>query len=246
MNTRRWLALVFGLLVVGGAVGLYALPEVVRRVAVARIQASTQRPASIDRVDLNVFTGRLTVHGLRVAERDGRTPFTVVGRLHVQVRLASLLRGHLRFSEITVADSTVRVVRLSPETFNFSDLVGRSESTGGTIDVTVDRFAVSGGKVTLEDRALAEPRTWTSEHIEIDARDLSTRAGGGRAVARSVTAGAPVAMELEDVRLHPIHLRARVTTEGLDLSLARLYLPAEDVRGVRRVVNTLEIGATSQ
>ena len=33
-------------------------------------------------------------------------------------------------------------------------------------------------------------------------------------------------IELKNVRLQPIHLDALVTTEGLDLALARVYLPA--------------------
>src|SRR5262249_47379782 len=48
----------------------------------------------------------------------------------------------------------------------------------------------------------------------------------GTATARSITAGAPVTIELTKVRLHPIHLQAVVTTEGLDLALARVYMPA--------------------
>src|SRR5204863_1649411 len=57
--------------------------------------------------------------------------------------------------------------------------------------------------------------------------DLSTRGDRGRAVARSITAGVPVAIELSHVRLVPIRLQATVTTEGLDLAMARMYLPAE-------------------
>ena len=89
----------------------------------------------------------------------------------------------------------------------------------------MDRLVVTKGTVALEDRALAEPRTWYSENIEIDAYNLSTRRGDGRAVARSVTVGAPVLLEMRHVRLYPIHLEAAVTS-GLDLSLARLYFRA--------------------
>jgi hypothetical protein len=39
--------------------------------------------------------------------------------------------------------------------------------------------------------------------------------------------GAPVSIELRHVRLYPIHLEAVVDTANLDLSLARLYFPAD-------------------
>src|SRR4029434_3425644 len=82
-----------------------------------------------------------------------------------------------------------------------------------------------------------------SENIEVDAHNLSTRPGDGRAVARSLTVGAPVLLEMWHVRLYPIHLEAAVTTSALDLSLARLYFP-RDAAGVLergRASSTLEV-----
>jgi hypothetical protein len=225
MKTRRWLAVSLVLLVVAGVVTAYRLPELVRRVAIARLHAITERPVEIVRVDLNLLRGRASVRGFRLAERDGQ-PFATIERLDVTLGLPSLLLGHLRIRELAIRDSTVSVVRLPDGTFNFSDLVGRPGTGGRTVDVTVEHFALTGGKVTLEDRALPEPKTWVSDQIAIEARDLSTRGDRGSAVARSVTAGAPVAIELSNVRLYPIHVQATVTTEGLDLALARVYMPA--------------------
>ena len=42
-----------------------------------------------------------------------------------------------------------------------------------------------------------------------------------------MTAGAPNHVEIEQFRLYPIHLKAKVTVTGLDLGLARLYLPPD-------------------
>ncbi len=223
MTSRRWLVFT-GVLLVAIAGALYVLPEVVRRVAISRIHAITHREVRIDGVHLNVLTGRLTVRGFRLAERGEEAPFADFERLDLHVSLPSLLRGHLWIREAVLRNSTVRVVRF-PNEFNLSDLVQSSGTTGGSLDVTVDRFALVGGTVTLEDRALPEWRTWTSEHIEIEAKNVSTRRDDGRAVGSSVTAGAPVSLEIEHLRLYPIHLQATVTVTGLDLALARVYLP---------------------
>jgi hypothetical protein len=227
MSARRWLALVLGLLVSSVAVTLYLLPELIRHVAIARIHALTQRPVSIDHVDLNFLTGRATIRGFRLAERDGHTPFADFKRLDLRLRLSSLLFGHLWLNELVLTDSTVRVVRLPTGGFNISDLIQSSGTTRRVFDVTVDHFAVLGGTVALEDRALPEPRTWTSEQINIEAHNVSTRRDDGRAVGRSVTAGAPVAVEVKDLRLYPIRLQATVTVEGLDLTPARVYFPPD-------------------
>jgi uncharacterized protein involved in outer membrane biogenesis len=126
MSTRRWLTLIFGIVLVGGAVTLYWLPRIVRQVAVARIHALAQRPVSIDAVSVNVFTGRLSVRGLHLAERDGSAPFADIQRLDIRVQLLPLLLGRLHLREVVVDDSTVRVVRLASNEFNFSDLIRSS------------------------------------------------------------------------------------------------------------------------
>jgi hypothetical protein len=214
-------------LVIGGAVGLYFLPELARQVTIVRIRAMTERSASIDRVDLNIFTGRATVHGFRLAERDGQTPFADFKRLDLRLHLPSLLLGHLWLRELVLSDSTVRVVRRPTGDFNLSDLIRSSGTTGRVLDVTVDHFVLTGGTVTLEDQALPERRTWASEQIMIEARNVSTRSDGGSAIGRSMTAGAPVLVEIANLRLYPVRLQATVTVEGLDLTPARVYLPPD-------------------
>ena len=203
------------------------MPELVRQGARTRIQAITKRPVAIDGVDLHLLKGELTVRGFRLAEPDGQAPFADFERLELRVHWPSLLRGHLRIRDAVLRSPTVRVVRHARK-FNFSDLVQSSGTTSGALlDVTVDRFALVGGTVTLEDRALPEGRTWTSEQIQIEAHNVSTQRDDGTAVGTSVMAGAPMKLEIENLRLHPIHLRATVTVQGLDLSLARFYLPPD-------------------
>jgi hypothetical protein len=49
MSARRWLVLIVGVALVGGA-ALVWLPEVARRVTLAQIHALTWRPVSIEAV----------------------------------------------------------------------------------------------------------------------------------------------------------------------------------------------------
>ena len=222
----RELIAVSVILALAAGVTVLAWPSLLRHLLVSQIQSITQRPVSIDAAGFNPFTGRLVVRGFRSWERDGHTPFVDFDLLDVRVRPFSLSFGHLSIREARLEGSTVRIVR-SGDAFNISDLIERPGGTRRALDITVDRLVVARGTVTLEDRALAEPRTWRSEHIEIDAHNLSTRRDDGRVLGQSVTVGAPVTVEMRQVRLHPIHLEAVVTTSGLDLSLARLYLPRD-------------------
>lgn len=227
MKTRRWIALVILVVVVAGAVTLYALPGIARRMAVARIEAATGRPAAIDDIELALLSGRATIHGVRIVERDGTTPFVEFPRIDLRLSLLSLLRGHVWIRELALTDSTVRVVRLPSNELNISDLLGQSESTEKRLDITVDHFRVEGGTVTLQDQAAPGAPVWKSERMTIDARNVSTRRDDGTAVATSMTAGAPVRIEVSKLRLYPIHMAATATVEGLDLTPAQVYFPPE-------------------
>src|SRR4029453_6750562 len=93
-------------------------------------------------------------------------------------------RGHLGPREARIEGSAVRIVRLA-DGVNIADLVEGPSSSRRFLDVTVDGLVVTGGRAALGAGALAEPRTWTSEQIEIEGHNLSTRRADGRAIARS-------------------------------------------------------------
>jgi uncharacterized protein involved in outer membrane biogenesis len=226
IRSHRWLIVISGVLLAAFATMLYALPTAARFVAASRLQAITKRPVSIDRVDVQLLSGRFTIHGFRIAEPDGGTPFADCERLDARVHLLSLLQRHVWIRELVLHKPTLRVVRLAKD-FNFSDLIASSGATEKMFDVTVDRFALVDGTIAFEDRALPEQRTWMSDDIQIEAHNVSTLRDDGTVVASSMTAGAPNAVEIEQFRLYPIHLKAKVVVKGLDLALARLYLPPD-------------------
>ena len=223
-----------GLLVAATGLRL-ALPELIRLVVVARVQAITGRAVSLDAVDVALLRGRVALRGFRVADRASeREPFAEFDRLDLHLRLPALLRGHLWLRELVLHDPTVRVIRYPGDEFNLSDLVRQSGEANRVLEVTVDRFVVVNGTTTLEDRALPEPRTWRSEQMAVEAHGLSSRPQYGTAVASSVTGGAPVSVRVERLRLYPIDLLATVTIDGLDLALGRVYLPADTPVGLDR------------
>jgi|RhiMethySRZTD1v2_1073278.scaffolds.fasta_scaffold01805_24 uncharacterized protein DUF748 len=245
MTSRRSLIVMSGallILVAAVAATLYALPTLARRIAIARLEAITKRPVAIDRVDVRLLSGRLTIHGLRITEPDGHAPFADLERLDVRLNVLSLARGHVWVRELVMRKPTLHVVRLG-NTFNFSDLFDGSEATQKRLDVTVDRFSLIDGTVAFEDRALPEHRTWTSDDIQIEAQNVSTLRDDGTVIASSMTAGAPNLVQIEQFRLYPIHLKAMVTVKGLDLALARLYWPSDApvVLDRGRVSSTLNV-----
>jgi len=214
------------------AAALVALPEVVRRVAVSQIKAATAREVAIGDVDLNLFTGALAVKAFRLAERDRPEAFVEFERLEGRVRMLPLLTGRVRLAELTLATPVVRLVRTGPATFNFSDLLESKPTKdppakGPGLDLTVERFTLTGGAVIADDRVVTPARTWKAEQIALEVRDLSTRADEPAGVVELAfkLGPTPVALKAENVRLAPVGARAALSVEGFDLSLLLPYLP---------------------
>jgi uncharacterized protein involved in outer membrane biogenesis len=221
-----WLSLVAALaltIVMAGAAAVYFLPQVARQLVVTAIEASTGRDVTIDRVDVDVSTGRFSVRGFRLGDRDFPEPLATFDRLDGRLYRRALLRLQIRLEYLTLVNPTVHIVRTGPGTFNISDLLGGRGSSPR--DITIDHFVISGGTAVLDDRVIVPARTWKSEHITLEARNVATLRDGGTAIASTIVQGAPVTLSVENLRLYPVHLRAQITLAVADLSLIRLYLP---------------------
>ena len=142
MRRRTWLVLILCIVVVGGAVTLSVLPEVIRRIAIARIERSTGRAATIERIRVDVLTGRFVIRGFRLSPafsgpvnsvlppvnaaskvawpaRTARTVFARVRLLHGgRVRLRTVVlgrpRGNHRWPEGLPHPSSGNVEQRSP------------------------------------------------------------------------------------------------------------------------------------
>jgi hypothetical protein len=231
VNRRRRLRLaliVVVALVAVTAVGLAALPQLVRQVAVRRLAATTGRAVTLDAVELSLFRGHVALRGLRVMDRDG-SPLATLDRLEARLSPRDALRGRVHLVDGALDGLTVRIVRTGPREFNISDLLVRKPDRGAgpSITTTIDRFSVRNVAAVIEDRTLSPSRTWRVE-LEADAQDVSTLPAHRPGVAslRGTVAGAPLSLTITDLRLAPLRLRATFTARDLDASLASLALPA--------------------
>jgi Domain of Unknown Function (DUF748) len=230
VNRRRVLRLV-GMAAAGlvllVAITLFTLPTIVRRVAISQLGAAMGRTVALDQVNVELVRGRLVLRGLRVVDHDDAPLLTVHG---VDVRFSprDLLTGHLRIIDAIVQAPAARIVRTGPNEFNISDLLGRRGESGGTLpSLTIERFALIGGALVIEDRMLTPARSWRVEGVELHVSDVSTRARSptGVATLRAVADGSPFSLSVTDLRLAPLQFQATVRAEEVDASLAALYLP---------------------
>ncbi|HVU51276.1 MAG TPA: DUF748 domain-containing protein, partial [Polyangia bacterium] len=164
---RRLLAGTAVALVAAAALGALAAPPVIRRVTEGRLGAWLGRRVTVARVRVNPLTLAVTLEGLRVYERDERTPFAGFSRLRVDVEARSLLRRGLVVRELRLESPRARVVRERADAadplggYNVSDIVARLRGApGGEAPQPRERpprFSLSNiqivdGAVTYEDR----------------------------------------------------------------------------------------------
>src|ERR671936_638808 len=114
MPRPRTLGLIEAVLLVVVVTGLLvALPTFVRRVAVDRLARITGRAVRLERVELNLFTGRLALVGFHLAQRDSREPALEVDGLETRVALPSLFTNHVRITSVTLRGPRIHVARLT-------------------------------------------------------------------------------------------------------------------------------------
>ncbi|KAG9545808.1 hypothetical protein KCV01_g24472, partial [Aureobasidium melanogenum] len=144
-------------LVLFGLLGFFAAPPIIRSQLASRASTALDRPVAVERVSLNPFTLKLTIEGLHVSEKDGKTPFVDVGKLTANASWASLFRLAPILDSLTLDRPYVHLQRSAPQRFNFSDIVERFASPPDAKPSDPSRFALSniavhGGRVDFDDR----------------------------------------------------------------------------------------------
>jgi len=232
-------------------VGSFALPGIVRWAAVSQLAKATGRTVTLDAVELSLTRGRLALRGLRVVDRDGG-PLLTLERADVGFSPGALLRLRGHITDAAFHALTLRIVRTGPNEFNVSDLLARRGEKGGQAPVlTIDRLALTGAAIVIEDRTLTPARTWRVDPLEVHARGASTLAAAppGAATLVAVAAGSPITLSVTDVRLAPLAFKAHLNVHEIDASLAALYLPPQSpltpARGRLNVSSSIEHDATT-
>ncbi len=206
-----------------------ALPSLARWALVRQVAAQAGRTLTMREFTLDLRGGHLRITGLRLDDREPGPPLAELDRLEVRFRPSTLLRGHLWIEELALDNPRVRIVRTARGVLNISDLLEPSGPRKRTAAVTLDRLALTGGAIVFEDRTLTPPRTWRAEALAVEAALLSTVNPEPRGHGRLTTkvAGAPLLVEMSEVRLAPMHGRVRVNLSNMDATLANLYLSAD-------------------
>ncbi|HJR03461.1 MAG TPA: DUF748 domain-containing protein, partial [Methylomirabilota bacterium] len=256
---KRWLIVLAVLLVVGIAF-IWTLPEIVKWQALKQIPAITGRAASIEDIDINLFTGRVAIKKFRLAEPDPAQAFVEFERLDVRVVPWSAIFGHIRVAEFVLTAPTVKLVRVSATVFNFSDILARLATSAGEPPppptepkaksrwtIGIDRFALIRANLTAIDRAVTPVSEWKVQDLSIEAGNLTTKPSGpvGRLEVHGALNSSPIEFSAEDIDLTPTSFGGKFSIQNFSLLQIRPYLPptlpASLESGIAGVTMTLKL-----
>ena len=135
--------------------GFFALPPLVRSIAVRKLAAELHRPVGIERVEINPFVLSVRVLGLSVKERNGGETFFSASEIYANFQLSSLLRRGPVVRELTLASPYLRVVRNPDQSYNFSDLLVRPAPPPGQeskpLRYSLNNIQVERGSLDFDD-----------------------------------------------------------------------------------------------
>jgi uncharacterized protein involved in outer membrane biogenesis len=259
---KRWL-IVLGVLLVLGVAFVWSLPEIVKWQALKQIPAITGRAASIEDIDINLFTGRVAIKKFRLAEADPAQTFVEFERFDMRVVPWSVVFGNVRIAELRLTAPTVNLVRLSTTEFNFSDILKRlatakegapppkpvDPKAKSRWTILVNNFALVRANITAVDRAVTPTSEWKVRDLNIEAGNLTTRPSGpvGTLAVRAALNDSPVEFSAQDIDLTPTSFAGKFSIQNFSLLQIRPYLPAlpatldSGIAGVNMAVK-LELG----
>ncbi|HMT30681.1 MAG TPA: hypothetical protein PKD91_15515, partial [Bacteroidia bacterium] len=104
------------------------------------------RVITMEDLHLNIFSGKLSITGIKMMEQDDKALFFSSGSLLVNFTIYKFIAGNYNISEVTISNPYVKVIR-SPEGFNFDDLTARDSTTVDTVATEPVKFKIENIKI---------------------------------------------------------------------------------------------------
>jgi hypothetical protein len=184
----RWPLLALGLYLLYALVTGVVAPPLVRTQAEQRLTRLTGGEVRIARLSFNPFTLRAAVRGFSLARPDG-TPILTWSNVVADAQLSSLWRREAHLKSLGCDAVAFHFGRNRAGEFSLLELLRRVQANspppvtnappGKPFPLTVESFSFTNGVVTFRDESLAEPFALRLAPINVEARGLTTRGGGG-------------------------------------------------------------------
>ncbi len=107
------------------------------------------RKVSMDKLSLNIFSGRLKVSNFTMYEADDSASFVTLKLFDVNVNLKKLLTKTFEIESILLSDASVQIIQ-NQDNFNFTDILNFfSDTTAAETDTTSSEWGVIVNNIQL-------------------------------------------------------------------------------------------------
>ena len=142
--------------------------------AVSSLSDQLGRRVSIESVSLNPYILVARVKGFEIKEGDGKTTFLSFTSLFIDLKIASIYKKGPVIREIKLEKPYVNLVRVDPNTYNFSDIVDRlskkpaqPEKPGKPLLFSVSNIQIIDGSIEFDDRPVGTKHAITKVNLSI-------------------------------------------------------------------------------
>ncbi|KAF0159528.1 MAG: hypothetical protein FD159_469 [Syntrophaceae bacterium] len=153
---KKILIVIIALAVFISIAGFLVLPAVLKPVLTKKISEALHRETSIAQIKINPFALSATIKGFKLADPGKSSPFVTFDELYVNVNvMTSIFRRALLLEEIRLHKPYVGVTRKKDGSYNFSDLIPKTETKkeepAKPFLFSVNNIQIVGGNIDFRD-----------------------------------------------------------------------------------------------
>ena len=226
-------------------IGILLLPAIVLHVANQQLNALSNAPARLERVEFNPFSFETTLWNLHIGEPNA--PQIAFRRLYANLSLDSLWRGALHLTDIELerAHGDVRFNESGElNLLQLFNLPERTEPEPAATDsrpfpVELDRIALIKNSLYFEDQRTSEPVVFAYDDLSLELHNLSTLPDNSSDM--TLTASGPYGAHLDwqgTLSLLPLRSSGHVSLNAAQLQTVWPYVH-------QRLAVSLQSGALS-
>jgi hypothetical protein len=258
----RQLFILIGVIVCLIGAFILVLPEIIRRVAVNRLENFFTVPVSIDDVDLNLFTGHAAIENLVIGGNQPG-PILSLPASDVEFSRTALLRGQVIFTDILLRQPELFIERLGPNAFNIVNALripdtSSQENANSGSGFSIRHLQVQGGEIIFIDHTQEPDYKLILSSVDFAAGPISTlpqlnvTSTTFRAGVQIGDGSVTLAGSTKDLG-KPVSLELKAEISDVELQAFNVYLPYGKrlnlknsvLNGQARYVNTGEAERTS-
>jgi len=230
-------------------------PSVLAPVVSRRLSAASGAIIRVGWISWNPFRGRIVLHRVAMATKDGEPAVVTVRSITVDVAMRRWLAGERALDALVLRDPWIAIRRTGPGDFNLACLFRLQGDAPGTPETRpvemgpptpfrIGTFRIVSGSIEFRDETIV-PILETSLHLDdTTARDLVLATDGSAGLAFHVASrieNAPLTLDVSyETDAESSHLTAKLVATDASLARALLYVPL----GWQRTSGTMDATVT--